>query len=362
MSWMKGLRGWVEDKFADLEPELDDLSQDLRTGLPDKRLAAVRRLGRMKAPDSVSLLIGALKDEDPVVRGVGATELGAKRDKRGAAPLAVLLGDEESTVRAAAVEGLSSMGTPILPGRFRSLFWKPASNALEDDRVADYLASALSDDDLEVRLTSLRILPRHGVAGIGALRKYFEAGEHPELSQHLKLALPELGKALQADEAEHRKAAVEGLYALYGQEAIKPLLGALSDEAAKVRQAAVDAVTALGPRPALEQLLPRLRDDLAHLYDSLRAGVYEPVHGTAVIDAVKQAFDGSGDLVIRIHEAEGARSRVRLLLDRDGCVSEVDLLEDPIDEPTQQLPASTCSRVELTLRPFQILTLRVSQR
>lgn len=88
----------------------------------------------------------------------------------------------------------------------------------------------------------------------------------------------------------------------------------------------------------------------------------EPVHGTAVIDAVKQAFDGSGDLVIRIHEAEGARSRVRLLLDRDGCVSEVDLLEDPIDEPTQQLPASTCSRVELTLRPFQILTLRVSQR
>ena len=53
---------------------------------------------------------------------------------------------------------------------------------------------------------------------------------------------------------------------------------------------------------------------------------------------------------------------MRLLLDQDGCVSEVDLLEAPIDEPTQQLPASTCSKVELTLRPFQILTLRVSQR
>ena len=87
----------------------------------------------------------------------------------------------------------------------------------------------------------------------------------------------------------------------------------------------------------------------------------EPVHGTAVIDAVKQAFDGSGDLVIRIHEAAGARSTVRLLLDQDGCMSEVDLLEEPVSDPTQQLPASTCHGVELTLRPFQIVTLRVSQ-
>lgn len=37
------------------------------------------------------------------------------------------------------------------------------------------------------------------------------------------------------------------------------------------------------------------------------------------------------------------------------------VLFDMDGDPTQQLPASTCHGVELTLRPFQIVTLRVSQ-
>ncbi len=82
----------------------------------------------------------------------------------------------------------------------------------------------------------------------------------------------------------------------------------------------------------------------------------------AVVDAVKQAFDGSGDLVVRLHEAAGASSRVDLRLGvRTGRVTEVDLLEDDTDAPTQslpngELPAGTA--VRLALRPFQILTLR----
>ena len=88
----------------------------------------------------------------------------------------------------------------------------------------------------------------------------------------------------------------------------------------------------------------------------------EPERGLAVVDSVKQAFDESGDLVIRMHEANGARSRVRLLLDRDGYLSEVDLLEERVSDPTQQLPTIAVSAVDLSLRPFQILTLRVSQR
>ena len=102
-----------------------------------------------------------------------------------------------------------------------------------------------------------------------------------------------------------------------------------------------------------------MRDGALHL-DSLAR--IEPVRGFAVIDSVKQAFDGSGDLVIRMHEADGARSRVRLLLDRGGYLSEVDLLEERIGDPTQQLPTVAVSEVDLALRPFQILTLRVSQR
>ena len=88
----------------------------------------------------------------------------------------------------------------------------------------------------------------------------------------------------------------------------------------------------------------------------------ESVRGMAVIDAVKQAFDGSGDLVVRLHEADGGRSRVRLLLDRGGKPTEVDLLEEPVSEPTQQLPVRIASEIDIVLRPFQIMTLRVSQR
>ncbi|WCC80026.1 glycosyl hydrolase-related protein [Cutibacterium equinum] len=87
----------------------------------------------------------------------------------------------------------------------------------------------------------------------------------------------------------------------------------------------------------------------------------EPIRGVAVIDSVKQAFDGSGDLVIRLHEADGARSRVRLLMDRAGHLSEVDLLEERVEDPTQQLPTAAVSEVDLALNPFQIVTLRVSQ-
>ncbi|MSS44741.1 alpha-mannosidase [Cutibacterium sp. WCA-380-WT-3A] len=103
----------------------------------------------------------------------------------------------------------------------------------------------------------------------------------------------------------------------------------------------------------------RMREGVLSLASLVRI---EPVRGFAVIDSVKQAFDESGDLVIRMHEADGARSRVRLLLDRGGYLSEVDLLEERVGDPTQQLPTVAVSRVDLALRPFQILTLRVSQQ
>ena len=102
-----------------------------------------------------------------------------------------------------------------------------------------------------------------------------------------------------------------------------------------------------------------VRDGVLNLPSMARI---EPERGLAVVDSVKQAFDESGDLVIRMHEADGARSRVRLLLDRDGYLSEVDLLEERVSDPTQQLPTVAVSAVDLSLRPFQILTLRVSQR
>jgi alpha-mannosidase len=79
---------------------------------------------------------------------------------------------------------------------------------------------------------------------------------------------------------------------------------------------------------------------------------------TAVIETVKLADDGSGDLVIRLYEAAGARSSVTLRVDvpwtRASCV---DLLERPRGDRKESFDPD--DGIQLALRPFEILTIRV---
>ena len=73
------------------------------------------------------------------------------------------------------------------------------------------------------------------------------------------------------------------------------------------------------------------------------------------VDAVKLADDGSGDLIVRIHEAVGNRRRVSVAV--TGRVAEAwrcNLLEEP-----QNGEEVGDGVVTITLRPFQILTLRL---
>ena len=75
-----------------------------------------------------------------------------------------------------------------------------------------------------------------------------------------------------------------------------------------------------------------------------------------VVEAVKLADDGSGDVVVRLYEARGARTRARLRAAfRHAGAHPVDLLERPREEPAVTAGEGS---VELALRPFQVLTLR----
>lgn len=81
-----------------------------------------------------------------------------------------------------------------------------------------------------------------------------------------------------------------------------------------------------------------------------------------VVSAVKLADDASGDVVVRLYEAAGGRASARL-----GAAFPVasavatDLLERPLAEaPAYSFDGE--GRVEVALRPFQILTLRLSRR
>jgi len=70
---------------------------------------------------------------------------------------------------------------------------------------------------------------------------------------------------------------------------------------------------------------------------------------------VKLADDGSGDLIVRLHEAVGNRTRCSVAT--HGRVAEAwqcDLLE-----ATRSAEEVSDGVVTLTLRPFQIVTLRL---
>jgi alpha-mannosidase len=72
-----------------------------------------------------------------------------------------------------------------------------------------------------------------------------------------------------------------------------------------------------------------------------------------VVEAVKLAEDGSGDVVVRLYEALGSRASARITATFDhASVAETDLLERPLPE------AAALDGDRLALRPFQIVTVR----
>jgi alpha-mannosidase len=75
------------------------------------------------------------------------------------------------------------------------------------------------------------------------------------------------------------------------------------------------------------------------------------------VDAVKVADDGSGDLIVRLHEACGDRARMTLAADgRIAAASRCNLLE----EPTGSFEVSD-GIVAIVLRPFELATLRLAR-
>ena len=75
-----------------------------------------------------------------------------------------------------------------------------------------------------------------------------------------------------------------------------------------------------------------------------------------VIEAVKLAEDGSGDVIVRLYESLGERSTGLVTANFPVTgVRAVDLLERPVDAPGV---TAALDSAELTLRPFQLVTLR----
>lgn len=96
-----------------------------------------------------------------------------------------------------------------------------------------------------------------------------------------------------------------------------------------------------------------------------------PVDGVMVLDWVKLADDGSGDLILRVYEAVGGEAHARLAVNAalgKATVRECSIMEDA--RLDAELPAAfadgdpsvarTTQGAMLSLHPFQLATLRVS--
>jgi alpha-mannosidase len=79
-----------------------------------------------------------------------------------------------------------------------------------------------------------------------------------------------------------------------------------------------------------------------------------------IVEAIKLAEDRSGDVIVRLYEAGGRRVRTELAVSFPVTrVWQTDLLERPLpDAPAYALDDAT---TDLELRPFQIVTLRLSR-
>jgi alpha-mannosidase len=86
----------------------------------------------------------------------------------------------------------------------------------------------------------------------------------------------------------------------------------------------------------------------------------------ATLEAVKLAEDRSGDVVVRLYEAWGARARARITAGFEVASATVtDLLERPLADAPAPVPVPVSEGAggfEVDLRPFQILTVRLARR
>ncbi|WP_022900818.1 glycoside hydrolase family 38 C-terminal domain-containing protein [Humibacter albus] len=81
-----------------------------------------------------------------------------------------------------------------------------------------------------------------------------------------------------------------------------------------------------------------------------------------LVESVKLAEDRSGDVIVRLYESLGRRTNATVRFGFEtASVVQTDLLEDELAEP-DGVEASDAAEVRLSVRPFQVVTLRVARR
>ena len=227
------------------------------------------------AADSIALLISALDDQSPELRGLAARKLGEIRPATGAAVTALIAHLDDQDYRTRWISNHFAMQRAV---RFDVAEALGRIGAPSQAATPALVNAAKNDDDPEVRVSAalalLRIDPednvplRFLVASLGNDKKgtagpMCAAEALEQLGERAKPAFDALVSATEHADEFVRMSAIDALAAIDGKAAIKILTRCLSDKDPQVRETASDALGTLGPlsAPAVDDLIVTLGDD-----------------------------------------------------------------------------------------------------
>ena len=228
--------------------------------------------------DSVLENIAALKDEDWEVREDAASILGRARDSRAVLPLLALLGDEDRSVRMAAIDALKEIGessvVPLgscLSNQDTNIQESAASilSHIADSRVLTPLLEALGSSNWIVRMHAAKALgrlkdPQAAEPLFPLLQDKVKAVREETVHALVQLGdagVPFLLKGLKHEEWIVRLHAIEALGKMKSSEGVEALLYVLcNDRDSAVRIDAARALGDIGDPRAVDHLILAMKD------------------------------------------------------------------------------------------------------
>ncbi len=214
---------------------IDEWLARLRAADWETRWKAVNILGRSGDTRVIDPLLDMVKDDDWAVRISAIEALGQFHEARIADALMEIITDSNIEVGLAAIEALERFGTPVIDRLVQLLGNTDAAirqrtvnilGSLRDKRIVEPLVRVLSDRDSRVRKEAAKALKKSDT-----------------------LMLEHFAEAVESNEWERQRRAVEALGTIEDTRTVVVLIQALEDDDADVRLQAAKALDKLGWEP-----------------------------------------------------------------------------------------------------------------
>ena len=229
---------------------LEAALRDISSKKPETRAEAIRDLVRYSEearPQILRSLEGALRDEDPRVRGLAATALSDIDATEALAALLVAVEDDDADVRQMAISALGELGDPRAGERLRRALGDPRGEVRFQAVMAFPRVTAHEEDALEAVLSAMD--DKDALVAHVALRMAEELGRDGKPDDRVLAK----AKALLAHEKARVRVAAAVLLAHAGDQAGSEILakaatGATSTDDGEDEAAAIELCGELGLR------------------------------------------------------------------------------------------------------------------